>query len=189
MTNFPVMINVTGSTFTHSTRGLDASADDINDIRFTNQGGTTLLDYEIEKYEKTDNELIVWVEIPTLDGDAETTIYMYYDNAETSGYGNEENPSGVWDSNYVMVHHMNEASSHVIDSTSNSHDSDVIDGSPTYGATGKVGDAIDFDGSSDGFEIPDHADLDITTVLQYRHGLKPMTILVSLLSCPEAFHL
>ena len=151
------MVEIDGSVFTNSTHGLDAIADTIGDIRFTNKDSDTLLDYEIEKYDKTSNQLIVWVEIPTLDGDAETTIYMYYDNAETSGFGNEEDPVGVWDSNFVGVWHMN-ATSGMVDSTGSGHDVSNVDGDPTV-TTGMGGDGIDFDGN-DAFDIADHDDFD-----------------------------
>jgi hypothetical protein len=155
-TNFPVMINVTGSTFTDN-----LGSDTLEDIRFLNKASTSLLDYEIEKFDQTDDELIAWVEIPTLDYNDDTTIYMYYNNAGSPT--DQQNPTGVWDSNYVMVQHMNEASSNIIDSTGNNHDSDVASGNPVYGATGKIGDSVDFDGAGDYFQIPDATQLDLTT--------------------------
>jgi hypothetical protein len=167
LTNFPILVHISGTDFTDN---LDDADDSINDIRFTSAAGV-LLDYEIEKYDKvTDNELVAWVEA-TLDYNDDTTIYMYYDNAETSGYGDEQDAVGTWDDNYVMVHHMNEANSNIIDSTSNDNDSDAVDGSPTYGATGKVGDAIDFDGAS-GFEVPDDNSLDLTSAVTIQMWVK-----------------
>jgi hypothetical protein len=157
-TNFPVMVHISGSTFTNSTHGFDAGADTLNDIRFTNSTGTGLLDYEIVKYDKTDNEMVAYVRVPTLDYNDDTTIYMYYDNAGSPT--DEQDVSGTWNSNFEMVHHMNEASSHIIDSTSNNHDSNTIDVGMTYGQTGKFGDAIDFNGNSH-FEIPDSAGLEM----------------------------
>ena len=52
-TNFPILFHVTGTDFTDN---LDAGADTLEDIRFTNKASTVLLDYEIQLYDKTANE-------------------------------------------------------------------------------------------------------------------------------------
>ena len=83
---------------------MDDGADTLEDIRFTNQGGTVLLDYEIQLYDKTGNEMIAWVEIPTLDYNDDTTIYMYYDNAGSPT--DQSDASGTWSNGYVAVWHM-----------------------------------------------------------------------------------
>ena len=45
---------------------------------------------------------------------------MYYGN---STVGSQENPTGVWDSNYLLVHHLEEAPTGTItDSTGNNED-------------------------------------------------------------------
>jgi hypothetical protein len=160
-----MLVHITGTDFTNN---LDDAADTLEDIRFTSAAGA-LLDYEIEKFSKADDELVAWVEVPTLDYNDDTIIYMYYDNAGSPP--DQQNAAGTWDSNYVMVHHMNEASSNIIDSTSNDNDSDAVDGSPTYGATGKVGDAIDFPGNA-GFEIPDDNSLDLTSAVTIQAWVK-----------------
>ena len=78
LSSFPMLVHISGTDFTNN---LDDADDSINDIRFTNKASTTLLDYEIVTYDKTGNEMIAFVEIPTLDYNDDTTIYMYFDNA------------------------------------------------------------------------------------------------------------
>jgi hypothetical protein len=149
-TNFPVLVSITGADFTNN---LDDADDSINDIRFLDDAGA-LLDYEIEKYDKTTNELIAWVQIASLPTGTDHTFYMYFDNAQTSGYGDEQDAAGTWNTNYKMVQHMNEDPSvtapQMIDSTSNNNDA-TSSGSMTSGdvEAGQVGDSIDFDGSND----------------------------------------
>lgn len=53
---------------------------DFDDLRFTDDGGTTTLDHYIEEVTASTNAT-VWVRIPSLTGSATTSIYMYYDNA------------------------------------------------------------------------------------------------------------
>jgi len=101
-TDFTVLVRITGTDFTNN---LDDADDSINDIRFTNVAGV-LLDYEIEKYDKTSNELIAWVQIASLSTTTDHTFYMYFDNAETSGYGDEQDVEGTWEANFDGVYHL-----------------------------------------------------------------------------------
>src|SRR5579872_7048872 len=96
-TDFPVLISVTDS-------DLDAHAlSSGNDILFTSSDGTTKLDYEREKYDSTTGTLVAWVRIPTLSHTVDTTIYIYYGNASAS---DQQNASGVWNTNYKGVWHF-----------------------------------------------------------------------------------
>jgi len=70
---------------------------------------------------------------------------MYYGNA---GASNQQNPSGVWDSNYVMVHHLKEASGTHSDSTSNGNSATPYNG-VVQGTSGKIDGSDSFDGSDD----------------------------------------
>jgi len=85
---------------------------------------------------------------------ADTRIYLYYGN---SGASDISNATDVWDSNYVMVQHLNETSGGtdaIKDSTSNNNDGTDI-GSPTFGASGQIDGAIDFDGTDDNINMTD----------------------------------
>jgi hypothetical protein len=91
-----------------------------NDIMFTSSDGTTKLDHEIEKWDKTTGELVAWIRIPTLSHTTDTVIYMYYGNSSAA---DQSNKTGVWDSNYKGVWHLSESStsSNRLDSTSNAN--------------------------------------------------------------------
>lgn len=141
--NFPVLVSITDADLRdHAQTGGD-------DIIF--KSGSTQLSHSIESWENSTGELVAWVNIPTLSGYIDTTIVMYYGNSEAL---NSENVSGVWDSNYKMVQHMNEdpsgSSPQMIDSTSNSYDA-VTFGSMTSGdqVDGVADGALDYDGSND----------------------------------------
>jgi len=154
LTNFPILVNITDSNLSSKAQS------DGDDIVFTNSTGTKL-NHEIENYSSTTGELIAWVNVTSLDSSTDTGIYMYYNN---SGSGNQENIESVWDSNYILVHHMHGSSyTNLDDSTSNNHDVNAQDGDPTCQASGKIGYAVDFDGTGDSLEIPDHASLSLWT--------------------------
>jgi MSHA biogenesis protein MshQ len=109
LSNFPVLINIVDPDLAaHAqTNG--------NDILFATSGGAQLA-HEIESYDSLTGTLVAWVNVPSVSDSSGATIYMYYGNPSAS---NQQNPSGVWDSDYKGVFHMNDAtSSSIVDSTS-----------------------------------------------------------------------
>jgi MSHA biogenesis protein MshQ len=58
-----------------------------DDIVFVDSDGQKL-DHEIEYYNGTSGTLVAWVRIPSLSSTVDTTIYMYYGNADAF---NQEN--------------------------------------------------------------------------------------------------
>ena len=115
---------------------------DFDDIAFSND--TAWLDHEIDNYNSGTGELIAWIRIPSLSTSSNITIYMYYGNATM---GAQENPSGVWDSNYIGVWHLSEASGDALDSTSYGEDGTLVGGT-TQGVSGQIDDCYDFDGTA-----------------------------------------
>ncbi len=109
-TNFPVLISIYDSDL-H-----DDVQSNGDDIAFSND--TAWLDHEIElfdqEYNSTHAQLIAWIRVPFLSVSVNTNITMYYGNPYLNS---QENPTGVWDSNYKGVWHMKEVNP--IDSTSN----------------------------------------------------------------------
>ncbi|MFW9877356.1 MAG: DUF2341 domain-containing protein, partial [Candidatus Thorarchaeota archaeon] len=126
-----------------------------NDIAFSLNN--VWLDHEIEMFDQTYNgthaRLVVWIRIPALSINIDANIRMYYGNLSM---GSRQNPTGVWDSKYKAVWHMNQdpSSSNILDSTSNNFDL-ITTGftSDTRFNDGKVGTAISVDGINDYFYI------------------------------------
>ncbi|NIR17478.1 MAG: hypothetical protein GWN86_27635, partial [Desulfobacterales bacterium] len=54
-------------------------------------------------------ELVAWVRVPTLKYDEDTVINIHFGHSSVCGA--TENPTGVWDSNYVGVWHLDEEQS------------------------------------------------------------------------------
>lgn len=130
-TNFPVLISLTGLNQSHINSGG-------SDIRFTAADGVTELPREIESY--SGGNLTAWVKVPTLSATVDTVVYMYYGDATltepaaNSPYGK----NSVWDNNFKMVQHMNDATSTTVsDSTSNNNTGSKKNGVAQN--TGKIG--------------------------------------------------
>jgi len=113
--NFPVLINIVDSDLSSKAQS------DADDIVFTDNNGEKL-NHEIELFE-VDGKLITWVNVTSINSSSDTTIYMYYGNPQSN---NQENSLETWDSNFVMVQHLNEAINPVeeyfIDSSKNGND-------------------------------------------------------------------
>jgi len=58
-----------------------------NDLRFTTQDGTTLIDFWIETFQNASGA-VVWLELPNLAANGSTDIYAYYDNPSASSASN-----------------------------------------------------------------------------------------------------
>ncbi len=153
--NFPVLISLSDSDLN------SYSKSDGSDILFTLGDGTTKLKKEVESY--SDGNLVAWVKVPELDANNNTLIYMYYGNSSA----NEADSNKVWDSNYVMVQHLNESVENdvlgFIDSTRHNNDGTAKNFNDTSKSTtdvdGFIGGAVRFDGDDENDDY-----IDVTSV-------------------------
>ncbi len=97
LVNFPILFSNTSSDFASNMRP------DAYDAVFTSADNNTVYNHEIELYNATTGQLIAWVNVTDLDGDADSTMYLHYGNGTT---GTNEHITDTWDSNFVGVWHM-----------------------------------------------------------------------------------
>ncbi|MBT4350010.1 DUF2341 domain-containing protein [bacterium] len=146
LTNFPVLIDLSSDTSLAT-----YAQENGDDIAFIASNETTQLDHEIEFFNGTTGELQAWVEVPALSSSSDTIIYMYYGNTAAS---NQENASGVWDSDHKIVHHLQDlTTSTTEDSTSNNNDGTKRVANEPIEASGKIDKAQSFDGTNDYVKI------------------------------------
>ena len=100
-TNFPVLVSVTDNDLRSTASGGNVQQTDGLEILFTGSDGTTKLDHEIESYTASSGALVAWVEVPTLDYDDDTELYIYY-NID-AGSLDEQDVTGTWNSDYLGV--------------------------------------------------------------------------------------
>jgi hypothetical protein len=131
-----------------------------NDIAFTDSSGRKL-DHQIEYFNKNYNSthahLVAWVKA-NLTGTSDTTICMIYGNPTS---GSQQNPTGVWDSNFIGVWHMNETNA--VDSTASGNNG-TSSGGVVYTVSGKIDGALSFDGSTGYVRVPDRTSLNATKI-------------------------
>ncbi|MFX1416246.1 MAG: DUF2341 domain-containing protein, partial [Promethearchaeota archaeon] len=141
--DFPLLVNIYDTDLR-----VDVQADG-GDIMFKSE--TAVLPHEIElfdqNYNSTHAHLVAWVKT-NLSSTEDTRLMMYYGNPQTP---NQESPTEVWNQDYMGVWHLGETaggSGAIEDSTTNvNHGTDA--GSPTFGISGPIGNAILFDGTDD----------------------------------------
>jgi len=126
------------------------------DIVWTDSDGSTLLDFEVEKYDATTGEIVHWIETD-VSSTTDKTLYMYYGNSSISTDQSDKN--GTWASDYAGVWHLpNNAIASTTDSTVNANNGTVV-GNASSTASGQVDGAFSF-GAGD-----DYVDTTLTTNL------------------------
>ncbi|MBL0716803.1 MAG: hypothetical protein JJV89_02030 [Desulfosarcina sp.] len=129
-------------------------------IAVTTSDGTTQCYCEIELWDDANEKAWVHIKLPSVSSSTDTDFYLYYDSSHadnTTYIGDADGGTvaqNVWDSNFGLVHHMNQdpsgGSAAIKDSTSNNNDSTSV-GTMLTGdlVSSKFGKGIDFDSSDD----------------------------------------
>ena len=178
LSNFPMLFQLTSSDLKHTSFGGKVASSSAGvtggggDFVFTSSDGTTKLDHEIEKYSSSSGELLAWVEIPTLSVTQDTTIYVYY-GGPSSGATNQ-NPTGVWDSNYKAVYHepdgttlsVNDVTSSAANGTNNS----------STAVAGQVDGGAGHNGSTQYISLGTPSALNLTGAMTIDLWMKPTTV-------------
>jgi MSHA biogenesis protein MshQ len=177
LTNFPVLVNRTDPDWRDTANGGNVGQSDGGDILFTDSSGNKL-SHEIEKYDPLTGELVAWVNVPAVSSSIpDTEIYIYYGNAGASDQW--ETDGSTWDSNFVMVQHLQESPTNGVpghvDSTSNpnngtplnfdgtsSSTTDPENDDPSWDTNKKIDGADVFDGSDDYVNIGSDSSLNLT---------------------------
>jgi len=149
--DFPLLIDIID---------LDLAADALSsgdDIVFTDLEGNTL-SHEIELYDSDSGHLVAWVNVPRLSSTEETILFIYFGNTNAS---NQEDPENTWDSNYVMVQHLDEDTGTHYDSTGNANYGTAEMGTQ-QDAQGRIAGADLFDGIDDYVDCGNGSSLQIT---------------------------
>ena len=98
--DFPVWIDLTDADI-----GARAQANG-RDIYFTAADGTTILDYEIQRWDANAHRLLAWVRVPSLPANSNTVLYVYYGDPSTAATAY---PAGVFKSSFAAVWHLDDA--------------------------------------------------------------------------------
>ncbi len=107
LTDFPVLVSFTDADLASTGNGGKVTNSDGYDIVFTDMGSNPLkLDHEIQHYNASTGELVMWVRMPALEHDSDTEFFVYYGNSGINA--SQENAAGTWNEDYEAVLHLNE---------------------------------------------------------------------------------
>ncbi len=157
--NYPVLVSIANDASLKTTaNGGHVSSTFAYDIEFRAADGTTVLDWEVERYDGATGTLVAWVRFPGTAGPPDTRIqnglntsfFLYYGDPQVLCSRN--NPRNVWIDNFRYVHHFGETTGDPRDSSPNAYDSGR-NGTVTFNAVGQVGRADTFAGT-DGANNP-----------------------------------
>ncbi len=109
----PVLIRLDVSNFT-----FDSANPDGSDIRFIAADDKTPLAYHFEKYDHLLGQAFIWVSVPSVNPEAQTSFFLYYGNPKATAV---DDAKGTYDSNMVAVYHFGENNAPPKDFTSNAN--------------------------------------------------------------------
>ncbi len=103
---FPMLVNYTDARFKSSPTGHVQNASGFDIRPYTDAGLTIPLIYELERYNGTTGEVIMWVLRPSIfDGDV---TYLGYGDASLSSDGSS---ATTWSNNFTSVYHLKDGTS------------------------------------------------------------------------------
>ena len=155
LSNFPIMVHL-DSTCSGVFNELGSNSKRISVVTSDQRQ----CNVEVESWDESTKNAWLWVKIPTLSSGVSSDVYLYYDNLRPDnssyvGTVGETPAQNVWDSNFASVWHMSQdpngdPANAIKDSTSNNNHGTPV-GSMTSSdlVDGKIGKALEFDGSND----------------------------------------
>jgi YD repeat-containing protein len=148
--NFPLLISGTYSYLATVANGGNVQNANGYDVIFTSDVScATKLDHEVQMYSATTGTVNYWVRVPVVSHTNDTTIYVCYGNSAITT--DQSNKTGVWDSNFKAVYHLDDQAANTTVSDSSANGSNGVNAANTSGKTvsGKLGRALTYNGSSD----------------------------------------
>lgn len=101
-TDFPVLVSFTDTTFKTVANGGHVAAN--NAFTFSSDsGGSSLLKWEVERYNPSTGEIIAWVKISSVSSVSDTLFYLRYGSTITT---DQSDPANVWTNSFLGVYHL-----------------------------------------------------------------------------------
>lgn len=175
LSNFPVPIKIStssGLTSSDVSAYFDELSSDANrkKIAVTTSDGITQCQVEIERHDDANEKAWLHVNLPSISDSVDTDLYLYYDSthADNSTYVGDTTDAAaqaVWDSNFIAVWNMADATTSTIkNSKTDAHHGTKYAANNPLQADGQFGLAQEFFGNNEGnsdITIPDHDDFDL----------------------------
>jgi hypothetical protein len=107
--NFAVLFNTIDARFKTVGNGGHVQNSSGFDIRpYSDSGLTTALSFELERYNASTGEVVMWIKEATVSHTSDTVFYLGYGD---SGISTDGSSTASWDSNFNAVYHFKDGSS------------------------------------------------------------------------------
>jgi hypothetical protein len=147
--NFPVLVSISDPSLKSATNGGHVRNANGYDICFyADAQHSQPLSWEIEKYDGTAGTMVAWVKIPQLSHTADTVFFLFYGDPSINTPQNA--PTGVWDSNFAGVYHLNDnAGNPVVNDSTGLNMATNTANTNAKTTTGQIGGALSFTQTND----------------------------------------
>lgn len=150
LSNFPVLISITDTDLRSTSNGGNVENSNGFDITFTQLDCNTPLLFDLESYNPTTGELVIWVQIPSLSNSVDTRFFMYYGN---NSIATNQSTTAIWSTlNYDGVWHLNNNVNDRSGSANNGTNNGSTNRSPAF-----IGDGRNFVDPNHWIELPNHS--------------------------------
>lgn len=139
VTDFPALLQWTDADLA------DHAQADGDDILFALADTGVKLDHEIEAFDPATGSITAWVRLPQLSSTQDTLLNVYFGNGDAA---DQSNPHGVWGSDYAAVHHFEETTGPVTDSSAAGNDGIAYNG-VVLNTDAIINGGVAFDGIND----------------------------------------
>ncbi len=143
LTDFPFYFTITNDSLRSVGQGGNIEHPNGYDIGFTLGDSLAWLEHDLEYFDSTSGEFVVWVKIPTLSSSVDTELDFYYGN---SNIDIDYSSTSVW-SDYNGVWHFDDGVDDASSNNFNGTDNQTTD------VDGLLGRGRDFDGNDDFIDL------------------------------------
>ncbi len=146
-TDFPVLVSVTDTRFKTVGNGGHVQSSSGFDIRpYTNSGlGTAITGYELERYNASTGEVIMWVKVSSLSSSTTPFVLAYGD----SGISTDGSSTSTWSNSFGAVWHLKDGTTlSLADSSATGNNQGYSTASHPTAVTGKIDGGAGFNSGS-----------------------------------------
>ena len=144
---FPVLVSGTYSWLAATSSGGYAQNPSGYDVIFTSDSGcASELNWEVETYTSASGVVNYWVQVPSISDSSDATVYVCYGNSAITT--DQSNKTGTWDANYKGIWHLPDGTSLTTQDSTSLGDNLSLLGGSSIAATGEIGGAASFNGST-----------------------------------------
>jgi hypothetical protein len=141
---------------------------DGGDIRLYDSNPATILSYYLDSFDYANKNAVIYVKLPLIPASSSKTINLCYGNPSAASLSNFDNvfPTGYSETGLAGLWHLSEGRGATTADMSGNNNNGTWYGTGTHWTTtGKLGNAVTFNGADDYIEVPHNPNLVMTNAM------------------------